>query len=86
MEDKDISSTFNDIVFKADDGSDIIIATTRPELIPAIVAIFAHPDDKRYQHLFGKKAKAPLFDIEIPWKNHIWSNKSPMDNDSSKKN
>ena len=64
-EDKDIKSFFNDVVFKAD-GKDVIIATTRPELLPACVAVFYHPDDERYQHLKGKKAKVPLFDIEVP--------------------
>ena len=65
LEDADISSSFNDIVFKAE-GEDLVIATTRPELLPACVAIFYHPDDKRYQHLKGKKAKVPLFDFEVP--------------------
>ncbi len=64
-EDKDIDSFFNDIVFKVD-GKELIIATTRPELLPACVAVFYHPTDKRYQHLKGKKAKVPLFDIEVP--------------------
>ncbi|PIN85995.1 valine--tRNA ligase [Candidatus Woesearchaeota archaeon CG10_big_fil_rev_8_21_14_0_10_44_13] len=66
MEDREFESFFNDIVFKLEDGSDLIIATTRPELLPACVAIFAHPDDKRYRKLFGKKAKVPLFNHEVP--------------------
>jgi valyl-tRNA synthetase len=65
MEDKEKESSFNDVVFKLDDGKDLIIATTRPELLPACVAIFAHPDDRRYKHLFGKKAKVPLFDLHV---------------------
>ncbi len=48
------------------DGQPIHIETTRPELIPAIVALIAHPDDERYQHLFGTTVRAPLFDIEVP--------------------
>jgi len=50
------------------DGTDskIWIETTRPELIPAVVALIAHPDDVRYQHLFGKYVKSPIFDVEIP--------------------
>ncbi len=64
-EDKEVDSFFNDIVFKVD-GKDLIIATTRPELLPACVAVFYHPNDKRYQHLKGKKAKVPLFDFEVP--------------------
>lgn len=60
------NSSFNDIAFTDQDGKELIIATTRPELIPACVALFAHPDDKRYQHLKGKKAKVPLFNYEVP--------------------
>ncbi len=44
----------------------ITIATTRPELIPACVAIFYHPDDERYRHLEGKYAITPLFGVRVP--------------------
>lgn len=64
-EDKELSSNFIEIIFKVD-GKNLIIATTRPELLPACVAIFAHPDDKRYKQLFGKKAKVPLFNQIVP--------------------
>ena len=64
-EDKEFSSHFNDIVFMVGD-QELIIATTRPELLSSCVAIFYHPDDKRYQKLKGKKAKVPLFDYEVP--------------------
>jgi valyl-tRNA synthetase len=64
-EDLEVSSHFNDIIFKAD-GEDLTVATTRPELLPACVAVFYHPEDKRYQHLKGKKAKVPLFNLEVP--------------------
>ena len=63
--DQEIASTFNDIVFKVG-TQDIIVATTRPELLPACVAVFYHPEDKRYQKLKGKKAKVPLFNFEVP--------------------
>jgi len=63
--DKETPSTFNDIVFKVD-GKELIIATTRPELLPACVAVFYHPNDERYQPLKGKLAKVPLFDLEVP--------------------
>jgi valyl-tRNA synthetase len=65
LEDKEMESMFNDIVFKVD-GEKIIVATTRPELLPACVAVFFHPEDDRYKHLEGKMAKVPLFDIEVP--------------------
>lgn len=63
--DIEIASTFNDLAFKVN-GKDLIIATTRPELLPACVAVFYHPNDKRYSSLKGKKAKVPLFDFEVP--------------------
>ncbi|MBD3202731.1 class I tRNA ligase family protein, partial [Candidatus Woesearchaeota archaeon] len=65
LEDKKFSSKFNDIIFKVD-GEDLVIATTRPELLSSCVAVFCHPDDKRYSKFVGKKAKVPLFDIEVP--------------------
>ena len=64
-EDKELDSVFNDVIFKID-GEDVVIATTRPELLPACVAVFFHPGDKRYEHFEGKKAKVPLFDFEVP--------------------
>jgi len=65
LEDKEVSSFFNTIIFKVD-GEELRIATTRPELLPACVAVFYHPDDTRYQHLKGKKAIVPLFNVEVP--------------------
>ena len=44
----------------------LVIATTRPEMIPACVGIFYHPDDTRYQHLKGKHAVTPLFGVKVP--------------------
>jgi valyl-tRNA synthetase len=46
------------------------IDTTRPELIPACVALVAHPDDARYQPLFGKDVQTPLFGVRVPVKPH----------------
>ena len=64
LEDKEVASSFNDLVFEVD-GKELIVATTRPELLPACVAVFYHPGDKRYKHLKGKKAKVPGFDFEV---------------------
>ncbi|WP_457550469.1 valine--tRNA ligase [Archaeoglobus sp.] len=47
-------------------GDDVVIATTRPELIPACVAVAVHPEDDRYKHLVGKNVKVPLFGYEVP--------------------
>ncbi len=65
LKDETLESNFNDIIFKLEDEKPLIIATTRPELLGSCVAIFAHPEDIRYQHLFGKKARVPLFDLEV---------------------
>src|SRR3989344_5943041 len=65
LEDKELSSTFNDILFEVE-GKHITIATTRPELLPSCVAVFVHPKDERYQSLIGKKAKVPLFNQKVP--------------------
>ena len=46
------------------------IETTRPELIPACVALVAHPDDERYKPLFGTNVITPLFGVEVPVKAH----------------
>lgn len=66
VEDKELPSHFCDIAFKDEAGNDLIIGTTRPELIPACVALFYHPDDKRYQHLKGKTASVPLSGYSVP--------------------
>ena len=42
------------------------IETTRPELVAACVALIAHPDDERYQPLFGKSVTSPVFGVELP--------------------
>jgi valyl-tRNA synthetase len=48
------------------DREEILIATTRPVYLPACVALGVHPDDERYNHLIGKKARVPLFNQSIP--------------------
>ncbi len=65
FENVDKQSQFHDIVFLSG-SKELIIATTRPELLPACVALCYHPTDKRYQELKGKHAKVPLFDHEVP--------------------
>lgn len=65
LEDQELESFFSDLEFEAE-GEKIHIATTRPELLPAIVAIFVNPEDKKNKRLVGKKAKVPLFDIIVP--------------------
>jgi valyl-tRNA synthetase len=48
----------------------VFIETTRPELLPACVALVAHPDDERYQPLFGTTVTSPLFGVEVPVRAH----------------
>ncbi|MFB6292484.1 MAG: valine--tRNA ligase [Candidatus Nanohaloarchaea archaeon] len=67
MEDSEEHSHFNDIEFPLASGNgSIVISTTRPELLPACVAVFVHPEDEANEHLVGEKAKVPLFDYEVP--------------------
>jgi valyl-tRNA synthetase len=66
LEAREYPGFFHRVAFHRPDGEPVHIETTRPELIPAIVALIAHPDDERYQHLFGTTVTSPIFDIEIP--------------------
>jgi valyl-tRNA synthetase len=65
LEDRERPGSFHRISFYGEKGP-IWIETTRPELIPACVALVAHPDDERYQPLFGTTALSPLFGVEVP--------------------
>lgn len=66
LDDAQKPSTFNDIVFESSDGTPLTISTTRPELLPACVALLYHPEDIRYKHLQGTHARVPLFDTIVP--------------------
>ena len=66
LETKTINANFNYINFKSSDNEVFTIATTRPELLPAIVAVFINPSDKKNNHLIGKKAIVPTLNIEVP--------------------
>jgi valyl-tRNA synthetase len=65
LEDRELQSTFNDIIFKIG-KKEYIVSTTRPELLPSCVAVFYNPSDKRYKKLKGKNAVVPLFNFEVP--------------------
>ena len=65
IEDKELPSFANDIIFTCE-GQPLTIMTTRPELLPACVALFCHPDDTRYTKLHGKQAEVPLFGFSVP--------------------
>ncbi|VVB99894.1 Isoleucine--tRNA ligase [uncultured archaeon] len=67
LEDVEMDSTFNDLVFMVKDGKgQLTVSTTRPEMLPSCVAIFIHPSDKRKKELLGKKAVVPIFGQEVP--------------------
>ncbi|GIU84137.1 MAG: valine--tRNA ligase [Acidimicrobiales bacterium] len=67
LEDREVPGAYHRILFTlAESGEPIPVDTTRPELIPACVALVAHPDDERYRHLFSKTALTPLFGVEVP--------------------
>ncbi|WP_129114024.1 valine--tRNA ligase [Halegenticoccus tardaugens] len=66
-EDDERPSHFHDIEFSvADETETFVISTTRPELLPACVAVFVHPDDEANQRLVGKEAEVPLFGQRVP--------------------
>lgn len=66
LDDAQHDSLFSTIVFKDQEGNNLLIGTTRPELLSSCVAMFYHPDDKRYKHLKNQKAIVPLFEYQIP--------------------
>jgi valyl-tRNA synthetase len=67
IEDKEVPSKMRDIKFTClETNEDIIIATTRPELLGACVAVFYHPEDTRYSHLKNKTAVTALFGVKVP--------------------
>ena len=65
LEDRDQPGAFHTVSFHGEAGP-VVIATTRPELIAACVALVAHPSDERYKPLFGKTVRTPVFGVEVP--------------------
>jgi valyl-tRNA synthetase len=67
LEDRELPGAYHGVRFAGTDGeADIVIETTRPELIPACVALVAHPDDARYSPRFGHEVTTPLFGVRVP--------------------
>lgn len=64
--DKEYNSHNNEIIFYTEQNQPLIIMTTRPEMLPACVAVFYHPNDARYQHLHNQFALTPLFKDKVP--------------------
>ena len=78
LEDREVAGAYHRISFRVPDGDaardfgkpSVEVETTRPELIPACVALVAHPDDPRYQPLFGRHVETPLFGVRVPVRAH----------------
>ncbi len=70
LEDRERPGAYHRLAFHLPDGSDLPIDTTRPELLAACVAVVAHPDDQRYQPLFGQTITTPLFKATVPMVAH----------------
>jgi valyl-tRNA synthetase len=67
LEDREMAGAYHAVRFpRADGDGAVVIETTRPELIPACVALVAHPDDERYQPLFDNEVLTPLFGVKVP--------------------
>ena len=67
LEDREQPGATHRVRFGGVDGApDIVIETTRPELIPACVALVAHPDDARFRDRFGREVTTPLFGVRVP--------------------
>ena len=67
MKDRDVPGAYHKLAFHRSDGEgDLLIDTTRPELLASCVAMVAHPNDPRYKPLFGTTVRTPLFEVEVP--------------------
>ncbi|MBA3288519.1 MAG: valine--tRNA ligase, partial [Acidimicrobiia bacterium] len=69
IEDRERPGAYHLLAFHGADG-DVLIDTTRPELVVSCVALVAHPDDERHAPLVGTTVRTPLFDIEVPVVTH----------------
>jgi valyl-tRNA synthetase len=61
-----VRAVFATLPFLLEDGRELPVATTRPELLPACVGLFVHPEDGRYRDLVGRRVRTPRFDLEVP--------------------
>ena len=66
LEAREYAGAYHRVAFHRPGADPVYIETTRPELIPAVVALVAHPDDERYRPLFGTTVTSPVFGVEIP--------------------
>jgi valyl-tRNA synthetase len=80
LEDRPVRAAYFRIAFPVSDGgpypgspsphpaerAEVVVATTRPELLPGCVALVAHPDDERYAGLIGRMVRTPVFGVQVP--------------------
>lgn len=66
IEAREYPGAYHRVAYHAPDGTSHHVETTRPELVASVVALIAHPDDERYQHLFGSTMTSPVFGVEVP--------------------
>ena len=70
LEDREVAGAYYRIAFYTPAGEVVPVATTRPELLPACVALVAHPGDERYAALIGTTVRTPVFGVEVPVRAH----------------
>ena len=70
LEDRERPGAYHQLVFHGPAGADLLVDTTRPELLAACVAVVAHPDDARYAGLAGTTVRTPLFEVQVPFLTH----------------
>ncbi|GIJ10773.1 valine--tRNA ligase [Micromonospora andamanensis] len=70
LEDRERPGAYHRLRFHAPGGREVLIDTTRPELLPACVALVCHPDDERYADLVGTTVRTPVFGVEVPVRAH----------------
>lgn len=67
IEDKEMPSAYHFLRFGVEGSHEhLVIATTRPELLAACVAVLVHPQDERYRQFIGRNAVTPLFHVPVP--------------------
>jgi valyl-tRNA synthetase len=69
IEDRERQGAYHLLAFHAPHGA-VLVDTTRPELVVSCVALVAHPDDERFQGLFGTTVRTPVFGVEVPVVGH----------------
>jgi valyl-tRNA synthetase len=71
LEERERPGAWHRLAFHAPGGATVPVDTTRPELLPACVALIVHPSDDRYRHLVGGTVRTPLFGVEVPVRTHF---------------